>query len=160
MGSTSNSFRTRAALFEGVVEAMVADELPAVEPAVLPHTPEALIDALVDLFEFLIGPQQVVTAARLALYVEAGHDETLRAALARGRAAMEQRIRPAFADLGAPDPDLAVQLLATTFEGMFLHVTAQHAQIDPRALVELVVRAVLTDPQAGRTSRRGGRRRD
>lgn len=145
-GSTSNYFRTRAALFEGVVDAMLASELPAVVPALEPRTADDLIDSLAGLFAFLTGPQQVVTAARMALYVEAGHDAALRAALARGRSVLEQRLRPAFAALGAPDPDLAVQALATSFEGMFLHLIAQHAPVDARRLIDLVVRAALGMP--------------
>jgi DNA-binding transcriptional regulator YbjK len=155
-GSTSNYFRTRAALFEGVVDAMLASESPAVGHALAPRTADELIDALVDLFGLLTGPQRVQTAARLALLVEAGHDEALRAALARGRAAMRQLVRPAFIALGAPDPDLATQALATTFEGMFLHAVAQHGELDPRRVLELVVRAALGLPPApGRPVVRG-----
>jgi DNA-binding transcriptional regulator YbjK len=143
-GSTSNYFRTRAALFEGVVESMVAGELPAVAPAFAPRDERQFIVALVELFRVLTGPQKVVTAARLALYVEAGHDPALSAALARGRATLEQRITPAFVALGAPDPTLATQLLAVAFEGMFLHVIARHADIDAHALIAAVVRAALT----------------
>jgi DNA-binding transcriptional regulator YbjK len=142
-GSTSNYFRTRAALFEGVVDAMVASELPAVQPAFSPRTADELVDGLVRLFEFLTGPQRVMTAARLALFVEAGHDDVLSAQLARGRAAMEEQIRPAFVALGAPDPDLATQVLATTFEGMFVHVIARHAAVDVPQLITLIVRAAL-----------------
>lgn len=147
-GSTSNYFRTRAALVEGVVDAMLASESPAVGRALAPRTAEELIDALLELFEFLTGPQRTPTTARMALLVEAGHDEFLRAALARGRAAMEQVVRPAFIALGAPDPDLATQVLATTFEGMFLHVIAEHGDLDPRRLLELVIRAALGLPPA------------
>ncbi len=82
----------------------------------------------------------------MALYVEAAHDAALRAALTRGRSVLEQRLRPAFAALGAPDPDLAVQALATSFEGMFLHMIAQHAPMDARRLIDLVVRAALGLP--------------
>lgn len=145
-GSTSNYFRTRAALFEGVVDAMLASESPAVGRALAPRTAAELIDALVDLFDYLTGAQRVPTAARMALLVEAGHDEPLRAALARGRAAMEQLVRPAFIALGAPDPDLATQALATIFEGMFLHAIAEHGNLEPRRLLELVVRAALGLP--------------
>ena len=146
-GSTSNYFRTRAALFEGVVDTMIASEQPAITPALAARTPDDLIDALTRLFEFLTGPQKVVTTARLALLVEAGHDEALRAALARGRRALEQSVRLAFIALGAPDPELATLGLATTFEGMFLHVIARHAAIDDaRRLIDLTVRAALGLP--------------
>jgi len=134
---------TRAALFEGVVDAMLAAESAPVEAAFAPTTVEELVDALTTLFELLTGTQATITAARLALYVEAGHDDALRAALARGRATLEQQIRPAFVTLGAPDPHLAIQALATTFEGMFLHALARHAEIDAHRLIDLVARAAL-----------------
>jgi len=145
-GSTSNYFRTRAALFDGVVEAMVTGELPAVAAAFAASGVDEFVDGLVRLFEFLTGPQKMVTAARLALYVEAGHDKSLSTALAHGRARLEQQITPAFIALGAPDPDLATQLLATVFEGMFLHVIASHAPINTRALIATTVQAALTNP--------------
>ncbi|HMM96203.1 TetR family transcriptional regulator C-terminal domain-containing protein [Phycicoccus sp.] len=145
-GSTSNYFRTRAALVEGVVEEMVARELPVVGPALAVSDEAELVEALVALFEVLTGPQRVVTAARLALYVEAGHDEVLGAALARGRARMAEAVTPAFAALGAPDPDFATLVVAALFEGMFLHVVARHARVDARRLVEGAVRMALAAP--------------
>jgi DNA-binding transcriptional regulator YbjK len=153
-GSTSNYFRTRAALFEGVVDGMLASELPAVVPALEPRTVDDFVHSLTKLFAFLTGPQYVVTAARMALYVEAGHDAALRAALVRGRSVLEQRLRPAFVALGAPDPDLAVQVLATSFEGMFLHVIAGHSPIDARGLIDLVVGAALGLPPHNRPGAR------
>ncbi|WP_203338317.1 TetR/AcrR family transcriptional regulator [Nocardioides limicola] len=140
-GSTSNHFRTRAALFDGVAAAMVSEELPEVAAAFAPDTVEELIDGLVGLFEFLTGPNLTTTAARLALLVEAGHDPELRASLAGGRRVMEQAIVPTFARLGAPDPSLATQALATCFEGLYLHRIARHAEVDARPVIALVVRA-------------------
>ena len=142
-GSTSNCFRTRAALLEGVIDALLAAETAPVGAAFAAASVEEMVDALTGLFEFLTGPQAVVTTARLSLYLEAAHDEALSAALARGRATLEEQIRPSFVALGAPDPDLAIQALATTFEGMFLHALARHAAIDARRLIDLVIRAVL-----------------
>jgi DNA-binding transcriptional regulator YbjK len=142
-GSTSNYFRTRASLLQGVVQHMVDAELPAVGAAVSPTSPDELVAATVALFEFLTGPNRLMTAARLALYVEAGHDPELRAMLARGRSTIEETIMPALARLGSPDPELAVQALATCFEGLFLHRIAGHADIDTRPVLRLVVRACL-----------------
>jgi len=116
---------------------------PAVEPAFAPQAPDEFVDAMVSLFEFLTGPQRTVTAARLALYVEAGHDPALSQALAGGRTTLEARLRPALVALGAPDPDLALQLIATTFEGLFLHAVARHADLDARRFLDAVVRTAL-----------------
>lgn len=142
-GSTSNHFRTRAALLRGVLDAMLSSELPGVV-ALRSSSAAELVDSLVDFFEFLTGPNRLVTTARLALFLEAAHDEDLRASLAHGRATLEEHLGPALASLGAPDPALATQVLAAGFEGMFLHRIARHAEIEPRPLIERLVRAALT----------------
>lgn len=144
-GSTSNYFRTRAALFEGVLEAMMTGETPAVGAVMVPtESVEEFVDRLVDLYAFLAGPTLVRTAARMALMVEAGHNSELRPALGRGRATMVGLLRPAVAALGARDPDFATDAIAICFEGLFLHAIAQHASVDVRRHIELVVRACLT----------------
>ena len=142
-GSTSNHFRTRAALLEGVVAWMVDRELPEVGAAAAPETVEELVEALVGLFEFMMGPNRTVTAARMVLFMEAAHDPALRAALARGRGAMEAALLPALARLGAPDPQLATDALAACFEGLFLHDLGRHARVDARPVLDLVVRAAV-----------------
>jgi AcrR family transcriptional regulator len=142
-GSTSNAFRTREALLLGVAEHMAAAELPAVTESFEVAAPEELADSLVALFEHLTGPLRTQTAARLALFVEAGHNEAIRDALHLGRAALVGPIRSAFSGLGATDPDLAVQLVSTCFEGLFLHVLGHRAEVDPRAVIATTVHAAL-----------------
>jgi AcrR family transcriptional regulator len=142
-GSTSNHFRTRAALLEGVVAWMVDQELPEVGAAAAPGTVDELVEALAGLFDFMMGPNRTVTAARMVLLMEAAHDPALREALSRGRAAMEATLLPALARLGAPDPQLAADTLAACFEGLFLHDLGRHAQVDARPVLELVVHAAL-----------------
>jgi DNA-binding transcriptional regulator YbjK len=146
-GSTSNYFRTRAALLEGVVQHMLDIEAPAVGRAVLaPDSPEELVDELVRFYEFLTGPSRTMTTARMALLVEASHDAALRAALAQGRAALEQLIVPALVRLGAADPKAATDALAVCFEGLYLHRIGRHADPDARSVFELVVRSALAPP--------------
>jgi len=76
-GSTSNYFRTRAALLQGVVDAMVAQESPAVDFAFAPRTTTELVDELCRLFDLMVGPNRVMTTARMTLLLEAGHDPGL-----------------------------------------------------------------------------------
>lgn len=142
-GSTSNYFRTRTALLNGVLEHMLATELPEVEAALAPDTPEEFVEAMVGVFEFLTGPNWTVTAARLALFTEAAHDEGLRVKLAEGRRAMESRVVPALARLGAPDPKAGTELIAACMEGLFLHRLARHADPDARGVIGRAVRAAL-----------------
>ncbi len=126
-GSTSNYFRTRAALLTGVIDWMVEREMPDVGAAVIPtHS------------------NRTLTTARLVLFMEASHDATLREALSRGRAAMESSIVPALARLGAHDPQTAAAAIAACFEGLILHRIARHDDTDPRPIFDLLVRAILT----------------
>lgn len=142
-GSTSNHFRTRAALLAGVVEWMVHQETPAVDTALRPRTAAEFVDELCRLFEFMTGPNRTMTAARLVLWLEAGHDAALRQALLRGRAAMADRVVPALARLGARDPQVAADALAACIEGLFMDRIARHLDTDPRPVFEVVVRGAL-----------------
>lgn len=142
-GSTSNAFRTREALLVGVCEHMVASEMPEVEAGVAAQSTEELIESLVELFDYLTGPSRTTTAARLALFVEAGHDTAIRNALAQGRARFEARMLPTFVALGAPDPQFAVQMVAICFEGLFLHVIGRHAEVDPRRAIAATIRTAF-----------------
>ena len=144
-GSTSNHFRTRAALLEGVVAWMVERELPEVGAAAAPESLDELVDGLVGLFEYMMGPNRTVTTARMVLLMEAAHEPRLREALSRGRRAMEATLVPALARLGARDPNLAADALAACFEGLFLHDLGQHARVDARPVLALVVHAALAD---------------
>ncbi|WP_033294881.1 TetR/AcrR family transcriptional regulator [Amycolatopsis jejuensis] len=146
-GSTSNYFRTRAALLEGVVRHMVEAESPmAAEAVVAPDSAEEFVDELVRTFDFLTGPNRTMTTARMVLLVEASHDPALRAALAQGRATFERLVIPALVRLGAADPKTAADAIAACFEGLYLHCIGRHAEPDARAVFELVVRSVLTQP--------------
>lgn len=142
-GSTSNSFRTRAALLQGVVAHLVAIELPALVPRLQARSADDLAASLAALFDEMAGPDRVLTAARLALFVEAGHDAELRRALTEGRAAFDEVLIPALAALGAPDPAVAAQAVASCFEGMLVHRVLRHAELDARGVLAVVIAGVL-----------------
>ncbi len=142
-GSTSNYFRTRAALLAGVVEWMVQQETPAVSTALRPTSAEQFVDEVCGLFAFMTGPNRTMTAARMVLWVEGAHDESLRQALMRGRAAMADLVVPALARLGARDPDAAADALAACFDGLFMNHIARHIETDPRPIFETVIRGAL-----------------
>ncbi len=89
-GTTSNYFRTRAALLTGTVGAIVEREMSEVG-VLAPTSADDLVDALCRLIDYTTVANRTVTAARLVLFLEAGHDPALREALARGRTAMERR---------------------------------------------------------------------
>jgi AcrR family transcriptional regulator len=147
-GSTSNYFRTRSALLSGVVGRLVERELPGVDVAFAPTSPDELVDAFCGLYAYTTGANRVLTTARLVLFLEGSHDPALREELSRGRAAMVSVVVPALARLGAPDAESAAHAISACFEGLLLHDIARHDDTDPRPAFELMVRAALS-PRIG-----------
>ncbi|WP_341358435.1 TetR family transcriptional regulator [Georgenia sp. M64] len=143
-GSTSNSFRTRRALLEGVAVRILERELPGVGTTFTqPSTPEEFVEGLSSLLELLTGPARVPTTARLVLFLEASHDPPLREVLSRGRGILEAMGVASLATLGARDPRNAAAAVAACFEGLLLHRVARHDETDPRPVLGLVVRGAL-----------------
>lgn len=143
-GSTSNYFRTRAALLTGVVDAIAERELAGARPAFLPSSADEFLDALVALLDRTTRDQRTLTTARLVVFLEASHDPALREALWRGRAAMTAALEPVLRGLGARDPQTAAGALMACAEGLILHRIARHDDTDTRPIFDLVVRAALT----------------
>ena len=141
-GSTSNYFRTRAALLGGVAEALGEHDRTRVEFA--PASAAELVELLAGLFEYLTVVARVQTTARLVLFMEASHDDALREAVSRGRAAIDAMVVPTLARLGAGDPETAAAAIAACSEGLILHRIARHDDTDPRPVLELVVTAALS----------------
>lgn len=142
-GSTSNYFRTRAALLSGVVDWIAERELAEVGAAVSAESAAALVDLLCELFEYVTQQNRLMTAARLVLFMEASHDSSLLDAVSRGRAAMESSVIVVMTRLGAPAPAVAAAALMACLEGLILHRVVRHDDSDPRPVIELVVNAAL-----------------
>ncbi|MFI6678987.1 TetR/AcrR family transcriptional regulator [Kribbella sp. NPDC050470] len=142
-GSTSNYFRTRAALLTGVVDWITETEGQALNTAFTPATAEEFVDIMCGLFDYLTRVNRVRTTARLVLFLEGSHDPAIRAGLSRGREVMENIAVTALAGLGAPDPPAAARALAAASEGLILHRIARHDDVDPRPTFELLLKVAL-----------------
>lgn len=142
-GSTSNYFRTRAALLAGVSDWIVEQELRPVRVAFAPRSPAELVDGMCALLEVTSGANRDLTTARLVLFMEASHNAALRESLSRGRATLAAGIVAALAEMGARDPEAAAETIAACFEGLLLHRIARHDSTDPRPIFETVVRGAL-----------------
>lgn len=142
-GSTSNYFRTRAALLTGVLDWIVEREMASGGPAFAPKTVDDLIEAMASLIEYTTGPARVVTRARLALFLEASHMPELAQAVSRGRVAMEAAIVTTLRTLGAPDPGVAAAAMMACAEGIILHRIARGDTTDPRPAIALVLHAAV-----------------
>ena len=143
-GSTSNYFRSRAALLDGVIDWMVRQETPQIEVTFRPESPEELIDQLCALYGFMTGPNAVMVKARMVLWEEAATNPRVRQAMLRGRASMAAMLIPALAALGARDPLAVADTLGACVQGLFLQQFARGEAIDPRPLLEIIVRGALT----------------
>lgn len=127
-GSTSNHFRTRAALIAGVIDAIATaerDELaggPARgsqrrhagsgcrtgrPPRSASDPISAVVDAMAAALIDLTGPHAVRTRARLALFIELAAEPELRAPAGGTAARVRGVYRGLLASLGADDPDAA-----------------------------------------------------
>ena len=142
-GSTSNYFRTRAALVSGTCDWIIEQELAELDPSFRPRSFQELVGGLSHGIEALTGPARTRTAARLALCFEASHDEQLRVSITRGRMVMEGILTAALARLGARDPDTAAAAVSACSEGIILHRVVRRVDIDPYPVLDLVVRAAV-----------------
>jgi DNA-binding transcriptional regulator YbjK len=142
-GSTSNYFRTRDALTVGVVERMAQREMAEFTPWAVPRTAEELTEFLASGIEYTTGPNRMLTAARIALFSEAGHNAKIRDAVSRGHDLMTGWATGILIDLGAPDPEAGADALVACCEGFILHRIARGETKDPRAALRTAVRGVL-----------------
>jgi AcrR family transcriptional regulator len=143
-GSTSNYFRTRAQLVNGVSDWISERELAeADDMATAPRSRADLVETLAVGIDFLTGPNRTMTAARLTLFMEANHNADIRAAVSKTRNVMERSIVATMARLGAADPYAAALALMACCEGIILHRIARHDDSDARPLLQLVVAGAL-----------------
>jgi DNA-binding transcriptional regulator YbjK len=143
LGSTSNYFRTRAALLGGVADAILEREVAGMGTAFSPRSREEFLDGLVALVHRTTDDQRTLTTARLVLFTEASHDPVLRETLGRGRAFLEDAVQRVLGDLGARDAVTSAHAVMACAEGLILHRVARHDDSDIRPVLDLVVRAAL-----------------
>jgi len=139
-GSTSNFFRTRAALIEGLADA-IADAERSDFPAPDFAEADAFVDALTHVIEIQTVENAVRTKARLTLFLEAGADaaESLRAQRTR----FEEWMEAVAVGLGMPDPRAAARTLLACGSGLVMHRLTVDPDAPVRPVVERAVRGCL-----------------
>lgn len=124
IGSTSNYFRTKAALLKGAIEGVITRESPLLEVARSVDTRDELQAGLLGYVRAVTGEEmQAVTAARLALFLEARHDPELRAWVAEARRGYTVVLSEALERLGANAPDAGATALMAVVEGSIVAIT-------------------------------------
>ena len=151
-GSTSNHFRTRAALVAGVI-AHIAERERAVagvtmRPVTVPpdiRTEAQLTAALTAMIETQSGPLATRTRARYALFLEADPDAA--APLAQQRAAFEEWTRTILQLLGDEPAAQRTRFLMAACDGLLLHRVTVDRDAPIASAVALAVRAALEHNQ-------------
>ena len=145
-GSTSNHFRTRAALVSGVSEWIAEQETRDLGAAL--GRPFDDLDGFIDMFtasvELLTGPHAVRTRARYALFLEAASDPALFAPLRAQREGIAAWTRGLLVALGAPHPDAALHAFMAFGDGIILHRLSVDPQAPVHASVAVAVRGCLS----------------
>ena len=159
LGTTSNYFRTRDALLEGVVgrfvdrERAVFDELAT---RTAPSTPQELASVMAAFVVAATGPNRELTLARFAILVEAAIRPQLRTKLAEGAAEVRAWSTDWMRAVGSTNPMRDISYLANQVDALTLHQLANPDEaFDPQpALVTLLTALVGTDATAPRRSHR------
>jgi DNA-binding transcriptional regulator YbjK len=152
-GSTSNYFRTRSALVEGVLDRLLERDrvdVGSLTGAAPPCDARELADLLYRYVLFATGPDAVRTRARFAMFVEAMAVPELQAGVETRRSELRGRIAALLAAVGVEHAEPAARILLDYLDGVILHrLTAGDADPDPRQSIERMLEAVLR-PQPAR----------
>lgn len=141
-GSTSNYFRTRLTLIQGVVSRMesldqqewqlMSTAAGGTSPAAASSGLDALTQALSAFVVHALGSARTRTAARYVLFLEAAAQPELREPLARSRAEIHRWGMPWIERLGSQRPAEHTGLILDYLDGLILHqLTFPKAGFDP-----------------------------
>ncbi|MEE2031696.1 TetR/AcrR family transcriptional regulator [Rhodococcus chondri] len=146
-GSTSNYFRTRRALVEGVLDRLLERDradAEALAGAAPPCDARELEDRVHRYVMFATGAGAVRTRARFAMFVEAMAVPDLRAGVEARRSELRAWIGAQLAAIGIEDPGSAARILIDYLDGMILHrLTAGGDDPDPRQSIRHMVEAIV-----------------
>lgn len=126
-GSTSNYFRSRDALLDGVVERLAAREVELWERVAVgtpPSTPKELADALAVFVRDATGPHRALALARFAVFVEAGAKPAMRHRLATSAGRIRDWGGQWMRAVGSPDPARDARIVLDQLDGLILHQLA------------------------------------
>lgn len=144
-GSTSNHFRTRAALLAGVIDWIAESERAEGDFPAPVDSEQALVDMLVRVMEIESGPRAGRTRARYALFLEAVDDEAV-APLRRQRRIFEQWTRSLLAAIGGPEAAERAPLLMAACDGLLLHRITVDPDAPVAASISLAVATAVHGP--------------
>ena len=143
-GSTSNWFRTRRALLEGVVDWVAERERADFDSTPMPQISDVdeLIQGLCAMVGLQADPFAARTRARYALFIELAGDPELGEPLRRQRHEFERWTERIVVGVGIPDPVPATRALMALADGLLLHRLTVDPELDMRPAIARAVRAL------------------
>ncbi|MGG2459572.1 TetR/AcrR family transcriptional regulator [Streptomyces sp. RGM 3693] len=146
-GTTSNYFRTRAALIDGIAEHLLTLERgdwAALDTEPAPVGPGELAATMAAFARHAAGPGRARTAARFALVLESSSRPELRAPLGRGRQALLDRSTEWVRRLGSGAPERHGRILVDHLEGVVMRqLTFPEGTFDPLEEIRVLVGGLL-----------------
>jgi DNA-binding transcriptional regulator YbjK len=145
-GTTSNHFRTRDALFDGIVDRFAERERAAL-PGDPPGSPAGLAEALATFAVTATTGRRDVTLARFALLVEAANRPHLQRKLGETAAGVTGWAVDWARAAGSRHPERDAALLGAQMDAMVLHQLAYpDPGFDPAAALTALIGALFTRP--------------
>ena len=149
-GSTSNLFRTRDALFDGIVERITPREQAIWEGLAArscPTTPAELARAFAELAREATTTHRTLTLARYAILVEAGIRPELRRQLITVGARVSSSAQTWLRIAGSADPDRDAHVVSNYWTGLVLHELAIPAAVfDPEPRLTALLESLVAPP--------------
>lgn len=146
-GTTSNYFRNRDALLDGIVahlETLDRRDWESLATAHQPDTVPRLVDALHEFVGHATGPAVARTAARYALLLEARANPRLRVPFAHSHAQIVEWGARWIARLGSGSPEAHCRTVLDYLDGLILRrITMADQDRDPKPEIHAVLAGVL-----------------
>ncbi|MFF8369277.1 TetR/AcrR family transcriptional regulator [Streptomyces lydicus] len=146
-GTTSNYFRNRTALVDGLVdhlEALERRDGESLTAGAAPADVDELADEATRFLRYATGAARARTAARFALCLESTARPELRAALARGRETATDRGSEWLRRLGSRTPRRHWEILLDHLDGVaFRQLTFPADDFDPRPGIHGLLKGLL-----------------
>jgi DNA-binding transcriptional regulator YbjK len=149
LGSTSNRYRTRAALMVGVLQRMLQREGEkwwTVTIDLRSPTIEGFAAAVGQLLGELAGADRTLSLARRAVFIEAAREPSLGYELRRAQEDIISWLAPALVALGSIDPQHHARHLMALMDGLVGHQLANpQANFNPAAGLAALLRGLVAD---------------
>ncbi|MEU2084335.1 TetR/AcrR family transcriptional regulator [Streptomyces albus] len=151
-GTTSNHFRSRALLIEGIVthiRQLDAQDWERFAAAPAPPGPEGMAAALARTVRHVLGPARHRTAARYALALESVASPEVREHLARAQDRLLELTAGRLRELGSPTPLEHCRMLFDYLDGVIFHgIVRGEEDRDVEPGIRVLLRAFLADTAA------------